>query len=176
MYIPLTRKREPGLSPWAKPPLNLKQRRTALWRQYKFLRTQHGRNSDEATTVLQQYLLVNYEFRNYTIVKQCEYEANLGKNLKDNPKLFYSFIRKKKVGAPSIGHLRSLDGHVETDSHKMTEIFASAFSSVFTATIPEDPSPHQVFNEIIPQVDILLSDVSLVISKLDAFSSMGGSR
>ena len=117
-------------------------------------------------------MVVNHEFRNYTIVKQCENEANLGNNLKDNPKLFYSYIRKK-VGAPSIGPLRSLDGHVETDSHIMSELFASAFSSVFTANIPEDPSPHQVFNEIMPEVDVLLNDVFKVISKLDSFSSMG---
>ena len=172
-YIPLSQKSHSSKPQWFKHPPVLKQCRATAWQQYKAIRTQHGRSSLESLFSLQQYLQVNHEHRNVIIVKQCEYKASLVANVKDNPKLFYLYIRNKKVGIPSIGPLRSPEGHVEMDSRRMSEIFASAFSSVYTINVLDRPSAHQVFNEPIPQLDITLRDVSKVISQLESFSSMG---
>ena len=154
-------------------PHSIVRRRKDLWCQYKVVRSTHGRNSVEANELLQEYLFINHTYRNFSIFKQYEYEASLTQSLTQNPKVFHSYIRRKKVGKPSIGPLRTADGEMVYDPKAMSELFATTFSSVYSASVPESPAPHQTFHGHIEELDITIDLVHDVLSKLDSSSSMG---
>ncbi len=155
-----------------KPPPQLKRLRSTLWSHYKFMRQSHGRNSDIATKALNDFLVTNYQYRNFSISSQINYESSLVDQLTSNPKVFHSYIRRKKVGRPTIGPLKSL-GQVIQDPQSMSELFASSFASVYIASPPDSPAPHQLTNHVAPTFNIQLTDVTAALAVLDGSSSMG---
>ena len=121
---------------------------------------------------LANYDRINHQYKNHFIYSQISYEQTLIAKLKDNPKAFHQYIRKKKVGAPSVGPLLQPDGSLVEDSGAMAEIFVSSFSSVFKDSCP-NPSPHQTFQGILDYVNISYPAMSKCLSSLDPNSSMG---
>jgi hypothetical protein len=73
------------------------------------------------------------------------FEKSLAKDVKKNPKAFYSYLKSKTSNKQSVGPLKD-DGIVVTDDEKQAEILNKFFTSVFTkedlADLPHlDPFP-----------------------------------
>lgn len=174
-HIPCTITKVGTHSPKCKvrPPQVLKRRRHLLWTQYKAIRSRLGRNSNEAIDALRHFQTVNFQYRNFTLTKQAEYEASIVDNFLHNSKVLHSYIRQKKVGKPRVGPIMSDNGNVINQAEDMANIFAAAFSSVYVQGIPDHPEPHQTFDGSIGCIDITLDSVMAVLSELDVSSSMG---
>ena len=173
-YIPTKDNPNPSQLPWPiKPPPALKRLRSNLWSEYKLLRRLHGRTSPLASEKLNQFLETNHQYRNYAIIKQSQYESSIADQLTTNPKVFHAYIRRKKVNPPNIGPLKSPTGEIITDPKEMAELFADSFVSVYTTINPVSPSPHQMFDGLIPELNITINDVITAIKLLDSNSSMG---
>ena len=69
------------------------------------------------------------------------YEENLIEKFRENPKVLHAYIRKKKVGRPTVGPLTLANGELSDDAKQMSESLADAFSSVYTSTTPSSPPP-----------------------------------
>ena len=71
------------------------------------------------------------------------------KNYAETPKLFYSYIRRKKKGCMSVGPLRLPCGQLVDRPRHVAELFADtytlAFASVFVENDPVRPAPYQVY-------------------------------
>ncbi len=106
-------------------------------------RANHGRNSAQAVSAL-DFLNYNFYYRRFALKSQSNYEFYLKDSLPKNPKVFHSYIRRKKVGTPSVGPLKDVNGDMITDSKAIADIFVNYFVSVFTLAVPQSPATHQV--------------------------------
>lgn len=173
LYVPVAHGRASHHCP--RPPASLKARRKNAWIKYKSSRTTFGRNSQIAIADLDHFNAINNRFRNYHIYAQIDYESSLSSKVKSAPKLIHQYIRSKKVGAPSVGPLKSNSGRLTADCGEMAELFATKFSQVYTTHELSAPLPHQRLapGEILTNIDISIDDVRNVISSLESDSSMG---
>ena len=173
-YIPLKPKgvRKP---PWStRPPNSLISRRQYAWSQYKNARRQLGRHSAEAHGQYSAFSKLNYQCLTYAVKAQAKYEEDLVLKSSDQPKLLHSYIRKKKVSRPTVGPLKLPSGQLCDDPKTMSEIFSEAFSSVFNASIPADPHPHQQFRgSSLGSITITQESVLKVLLDIDGNSAMG---
>ena len=103
---------------------------------------------------------------------QRNYEQHLSNHRKTKPKLFHSYIRKKKTARPSVGPLR-INGQLSDDPQDMANQFVNAFATVFTTDSPDNPSPHQQSPAVIDDVDFTVSDVENQLKSLKTYSAMG---
>ena len=87
-----------------------------------------GRSHADVVEAWDQYSFINREYRTYSLEKQKDYEENLVKNLKLCPKLFHSYIRRKKKGVVPVGPLR-VGSRLISDVPSMCEILADEFCS-----------------------------------------------
>lgn len=172
-YVPEFITNNHGSSWPVKPPLSLKRRRQIAWSQYKRLRCQLGRHSEDTNDALLQFLAINFQYRNFAMNKQVEYERSLVDSMVHNPKVFHAYIRNRKVNKVGVGPLKSDDGSIITDPQSMANIFATAFSSVYTRVVPPNPQPHQIFAGEIGNLLITQRDVVQAVSVLKPFSAMG---
>ena len=62
------------------------------------------------------------------------YECNIAKEAKNNPKKFYKYINSKKQKKSGIGPLSNSAGEIITDNKEMANTFNDYFSSVFTTS------------------------------------------
>ena len=58
-------------------------------------------------------------------------EQKLATQIKENPKLFYSYVRAKSKTKIQVGPLKNSNGQIIGDSKEMTEILNGYFASVF---------------------------------------------
>ena len=86
--------------------------------------------SSDSVDALENYNILNERYRNYYIYKQAEKEESLIDLFRDNSKFLHSYLRKKKIGAPTVGPLRTSDGTTTSDAYSMAEIFAGIFAGV----------------------------------------------
>ena len=90
------------------------------------------------------------------------------------PKAFHSYVRRKKKGAPSVGPLKASDGSVVSDESGMSELLASAFSSVYRPSVPQHPLQLQVNDGgSMSELDISYEKVLGVLLVLNESSSPG---
>ena len=94
---------------------------------------------------------------------------------KSNPKQLHGYVRRKKVGCPSVGPLRLEDGSLSDDPALMAETLASAFVSVHSDYTPTESgiTNHQTSLSHMSPLDIQLGDVLQVLLSLDTRSSAG---
>ena len=170
-YVPLAHNR--GTPVWLSPPPGamLRQRATA-WKLYKTLRHRLGRRHIESLAALDRYLSLNKEYRSYSRNKQCSYESNIVCSLGSNPKLFHSYIRRKKKGRPPVGPLTMPYGTV-SDDREMSEVFVEYFGSIFVGAAPVSPAEHQVFDGLMDPLDISYDSVRNLLLKLNGSSAPG---
>ena len=71
------------------------------------------------------------------------YEESCIQKFRENPKVLHAYIRKKKVGRPTVGPLSLATGELTDDAKLMSECLADAFVSVYTSTVPSSPASHQ---------------------------------
>ena len=156
-----------------RPPPRLAKRRKDAWRIYRLARSIYGRNSLDASTALQFYTSVNREYRLFFVNSQIEFESSLITSLKTNPKAFYSYLRARRVGAPTVGPLKSASSNeLISDNGRMAELFVSSFASVFRDA-RLTPFPNQSNSTEISQLDLSMEDVVRCLKQVNASSSMG---
>lgn len=171
LYVPLSPCTPPTLI--KSPPKALKTSRRQAWRAYKNARNTYGRHSTQASQALANYDDINNTFRNFFTSIQIDYEKSLIQKLQSSSKPFHQYIRRKKVGTPSVGPLRMDSGELSSDCTKMANTFADHFCSVYSSQVSDAPSPHQIFDGSIDDIPITLQAVQKKIEALDPNSSMG---
>jgi len=160
--------------PWSvRPPRALLGQRSEAWRNFKASRREFGRRDGRTAAAMTVFTDFNFRYRNYALLSRSRYEADLADRAVDTPKLFHSYIRRKKVGCLSVGPLRLPSGQVVSDPFEMGELFASSFASVFVNLDPADPAPFQRFEGRMDDFIISYSDVLSVLASLDGNSGMG---
>ena len=172
--IPLKPHRK-GRPPWStRPPASLLNQRHEAWSHYKTVRGRLGRKSTEARSCYSTFASINQRCRAHAVNAQAKYEEDLLRKSHEQPKLFHSYLRHKKVGRPSVGPLQLSSGQLSDDPSCMAEIFAESFSSVYSRSIPSEPSPHQQFHESsLEHIAISREDVLKSLLELDGNSAMG---
>ena len=172
MYVPLKQYREsPGWK--SRPPRSLLRRRSLSWKKYCRVRGVLGRNHPHAVLAWEEYCHLNVEYRNYSVNKQKDYELDLVMNINQRPKLFHSYLRRKKKGKPPVGPLRC-DGRLVSDPQAMSNVLVEYFSSVFSTVSSLTVGNHQVCERSMGDLHISIQDVDLALSKLNVSSAPGG--
>jgi ribonucleases P/MRP protein subunit RPP40 len=60
------------------------------------------------------------------------FEQKLAEEIRDNPKLFYSYVRSKSKTKVKVGPLKNSDGSIVGDSRGMSKVLNDYFATVFT--------------------------------------------
>ena len=156
------------------PPTSLRRQKTRLWNRYKYVRSSHGRRSSGALEAYMDFNEINETIRNYHINAQVNHEKGLIDLFKENSKFFHSYIRRKKVGTPSVGPLRLNGGSLTDKPSIMADLLADTFSSFYNCELTNSLTEYnQIFNGNLDTVPISEAVVSEKIGALDASSSMG---
>ena len=93
-------------SKWlCKPPRQLTLARSTAWSFYKSMRSLHGRNNPDVHAAWLSFNELNFQYRNFSRAKQCEYERKILSLLDTAPEVFHSYIREKNVRCPSVSPL-----------------------------------------------------------------------
>ena len=69
-----------------------------------------------------------------------KYEVQVANNAKTNPKMFYSYLNKKKRNKVQIGPIKSEDGELCYQEQEMAEALNAHYSKIFTVEEEELPS------------------------------------
>ena len=154
------------------PPRAMVRERAAAWGNYKNLRDGLGRRHMEVLAALGSYLALNRNYHSYMKNEQCNYERHLASLIGPSPKLFHSYIRRKKKGRPPVGPITMPYGAV-SDDLEMSELFADYFSSVFNGTDPVSPCTHQVFDGTMDPLTISYDSIRELLMDLDGSSAAG---
>lgn len=94
------------------------------------------------------------EVRKIVRVAAANYEIDLVKKVKTNPKAFFSYAKSKLKPRSAVPDLTAPDGSTVTTSKKKAEVLNDFFSSVFTAEPDEPPAtPDPPSDVIFPEVN-----------------------
>ena len=160
--------------PWpTRPPTSLIHERQRAWSNYKSTRGRLGRSSDTTRLAYRSFSEVNKCCRNFAVRSQATYEESLIKRFRENPKVLHAYIRKKKVGRPTVGPLTLASGELSDDAKQMSECLADAFASVYASTTPSSPASHQEFDGSLDQLSLGKDQVRASLTQIDQNSSMG---
>ena len=116
-------------------------------------RTYYGRNSDLTALAWSDYTSINFEYRKFSISRQCEIEINFICSQRNKPKLFHKYIRRKN--------------RVISDPQEMSEVIMRSFSSVFSLVLPQVVNPHQESETEMSQIHLTIDKVFFQPNKLD---------
>ena len=173
-FVPDIPKRGDDNPPWLKrPPSSLINQRHSAWLHYKNVRSRLGRRSSESFAAYSAFKSVNNRYRSFAVSRQAEYEENLFLQSKDNPKAIHTYIRRKKVGRPSVGPIRLKSGQLTDVPGEMVEVFASSFASVYSTVAPPNPRPYQRADCVIDPISFSTEPILKALHSLDCSSSMG---
>jgi hypothetical protein len=172
IYVPVCEGR--GAIPWStNPPPELRKSRSRAWNSYKSVRASWGRDDNRALAALEVFNTVNSQFRHYVRNSRAQYEGSLMERYSDSPKLFHSYVRRKKKGRMGVGPLRRLCGQLVDSPGEMAQLLVATFASVFIERDPENPAPYQSCLGEMEDFVITADEVYSVLSNLDANSAMG---
>ena len=136
-FIPKKTVNEIKQPPWLKRDLlRLVRQKRAAWRAY----TVSKKDAD-----LQIFKAIQKKVKKLIKNAKHNYEKEISRNAKTNPKLFYSYLSKKKKSRIQVGPLKDEAGDLCYDSKGMAEAFNKHYTSVFTSedpNLPPDPAPH----------------------------------
>ena len=114
-----------------------------LIRKKRRLRTLYKTTRDYAE--YQAYIEVQKTVVRVVTAAKKKFERKLAKNIKKNPRQFYSHLNSHTKSRSQIGLLQTDQGHQVSDSQGMCDILNSFFSSVFTDEgTTNNPVPRQM--------------------------------
>ena len=87
------------------------------------------------------------------------------------PRLFHSYIRRQKIGCPSVGPIRLSSGDWATTPAAISEELAKTFASVFRTNHLAQMYPHQDLAVTMQPFTILREEVEKKIRRLDGSKS-----
>ena len=100
-------------------------------RKYKSKMWYRYRQSKTYNDLVEYKRAQNKAVREYRNAKKL-FEKRLTKNIKNNPKSFYSYCRSKMKTKDVVGPLKNKEGEYVTDNAEMSNILNEFFGSVFT--------------------------------------------
>ena len=171
-YVPVTDEKPRNATWMQKPPRQTVMAKSRAWDEYKRARKSHGRLSELATRAWEAFTQASSTLRSHAIRQQCNYEENLIDSIKDNPKLFHGYIRRKKKGRVPVGPLK-VDGNVISNVPEVVEVLADSFASVFDDKLPDDVYPHQRFEGLMDTLVVSYNEVYELLLNMDPTSSPG---
>ena len=131
-YVPLADIDNKASVPWTiNPPRELLRRKSEAWYNYKSLRLVLGRANPATMNAWEDFISVNSEIKTFAVNSQRNYECLLGDQLKSSPRLFHSYIKRRKVNRPSIGPLKLPNGEMTDNPSIMADYLVNSFVSVF---------------------------------------------
>lgn len=95
-----------------------------------------------------------------------DFEKDIARNIKENPKAFWRYTNSKLKNRPKLGDLQTADGKLTSDNQEKAEILNRFFSSVFTKEdLTQIPTLHPIRSEI--NLASTLINPELVAKKLN---------
>ena len=159
--------------PWfINPPAVMRLARTEAWKYYKSLRAVHGRHGEPTLAALVQFNYINYQFQNFVKSSRAQYEQRLINGHSGAPKLFHSYIRKKKKGQMAVGLLKIPTSRI-TDSLEDMAKSLDTFASVFVGEGPVNAATNQTYGGTMPDIMITVDRVHETLLCLNVSSTMG---
>ena len=140
---------------------------------YKEVRARFGRGDGRALEALSNFQETNCRVRSYVLASRSEYEEHLMLQFRDSPKLFHSYIRRKKKGRLGVGPLRDAAGQLVDSPRGMAELLASTFADIYRGDVPVNPALFQSFEGVMDDITVTPQEVLSILSGLDASSAMG---
>ena len=173
-YVPLRGFAEGDRVPWStNPGRALMQRKRAAWSSYKEARASNGRRSPQATAAWSNFQSVARDVKMFSYNSQKTYERGVVSQINDNPKLFHSYLKHRKVGKPTVGPIMLPSGSLSDDAEVMANCFVESFASVFASDPAPNILPHQMCPSNSSCLEVHPTSVEEVLSALDPNSSMG---
>ena len=129
----------------------------------------------ETTTVYEKYKIARNLLRKETRKLTVNYKEHLGKNVKENPKLFWKHISLHKPGRRSVPDLEN-NSSVSSCASKKANLLNQQFTSVFSkddlqSTLPPAEQAHTPFPML--HSPITLKEVTKQLKELNANKSTG---
>ena len=123
----------------------------------------------------EEYIKKEKMVKNLIRNKKKETEKNIVKYRKSNPKMFYSHINRAKKTKSRIGPLMNEKNEIIIEPQEQAKIMNEYFSSVFTTTQDEPPTPRELpdGSEELTEIDITAQLVNDAIGKLKEYSAPG---
>ena len=131
-FVPKKSVKEMKRPPWLKQEnIKLIRQKRAAWKKYK---------SKEKADSEKKFKALQKQVKKAVKKAKHKYESQIAKSAKTNPKLFYSYLNKKKTNKVNVGPIRREDGSLCHDDKEMTEILNNHYASVFTKEDPHLPN------------------------------------
>lgn len=103
-------------------------------------------DSGKREDVYKKYLLKLKKCSKLSRIAKRNFEQNLAKNVKDNSKSFFSYVRSKQRTKEKVGPLKDKGGEIINDDRLAANLLNEYFSSVFTKeNYTNAPLPKQIF-------------------------------
>ena len=134
-FVPTKSVKEMKQPPWLKRDnIKLIRQKRNAWKNYR-----ENKNSDTKVKFMGIQKKVKKSVKN----AKHNYEKMIAKNAKTNPKLFYSYLGKKKQNKIRVGPLKREDNSLCHEEKEMADIFNKHYVNVFTKEDPkiEDDQP-----------------------------------
>eukprot|EP00061_Rhincodon_typus_P001044 g13550.t1 len=116
---------------------------------------------------LECYKLARKELKNWLRRARRGYEKALAGSIKENPKVFYTYVRNKKMTTVRVGLIRDSGGNLFLESEEVWEVLNEYFASVFTSerdlVVCED-SVKQA--DMLEQVEVRKEDVLEILKNM----------
>ena len=133
----------------------------------------HGRDHFLSLEALNNFHQVNFQNRNFIKGNQWQYEHSMIEKLLSAPKLFHSYIWKRKKRLSICWSIELECGEVVVDALQMSEHFVGSYSSVFVRSTPVISAEHQRFGGVMEDVVVSLDLIAKVLCNLDSSSAAG---
>ena len=128
------------------PPRQLERDKSEAWLVYKRVRYEKDRRHDDTLVAWNRFKECNKTGKQYELNSQIQYEKSCVVELQSNSKIFYSYIKYKKVCRSTAGPIRATEGIITDDPKSMTNCFADVFLTAFTDTVRPNPAVQKSCN------------------------------
>ena len=102
-------------------------------------------------------------------MRKKTFERKLARDVKKNPKPFYSYINNNTKVCSKVGPLKDKDGKLQTDDLKMSGLLNDTLTSVFTSENTDNMPNPPVFTDGPPLSDFQATD-EMVSKKMNALN------
>ena len=145
--------------------LKLVRQKKRLWKSVKSTGTQES---------WQAYKIMEKKVKKKVKNAKHQFEKNIAKNAKKDPKSFYAYLNNKKSNREKIGPIQDTSGKLHYDDQRQANILNQFYTSVFTH---EDPNiPASVVRSDcpdMPDIEITAEQICTIIKCLKKDSAGG---
>ena len=166
-FVPRSKPRLHKSPPWSNSTTkSVIREKNRAWSQYKKRKT--DQNWAQFTTIRNK---CNREI----ILQKKNFEKKIASNIKNNPKIFWNYVKYATGGQKEIPALHNEQGNSVTDNLKKAELFNQYFCDVYTTedTVNFPTLPHYQINNPLTQCSLTFEKVKQEIEKLNISKAAG---